>query len=130
MADHCPHQNIAIDRTADTSICRDCGLVMPERPSMCYESEVPQYFSIPLATRQRVFEMASTLHISIHHVLNACRRIRDVNGSVRHPATLAACLLETPGVLISLKDASEKLSIPIRSLRRAVSRLRRQKIKY
>jgi hypothetical protein len=129
MADQCPHQNIAIDRTADTSICRDCGLVMMDRPSICCESEVSTLVSIPPATRQRVFEMASRLHISVHHALNACRHIRDVNGSVRHPATLAACLLETPGVSMSLKDASAKLSISIRSLRRAVSRLRRQKIK-
>ena len=134
MTDQCPHHNVAIDKVADMVICRDCGLVMMDRPSICEPRDTlmerDPSLSIPRATRCRVFDMASTLNVSMHHVLSACRHIRDMHATMRHPATLAACLLETPGVSIPLKEASSKLDISVRSLRRAVSRLRREKIKY
>lgn len=125
-SDRCTHRHITVDVAADVEVCCDCGIVFQERPSLDGSSTMTDSWvvSLPKATRDRVLQFATRLGVSVDQYMHACRCVEGTGVSARHPATLAAYILESPGVDIPVRDAARVLDIPIRFLSRAVSRVR------
>jgi transcription initiation factor TFIIIB Brf1 subunit/transcription initiation factor TFIIB len=122
----CRHADVMTDTAADTYVCRECGLVMRERPSLSITETHDPVTSIPKRTVLCLKRYADALSISIRDVSRAMMIVRSSRITARHPASIAACLVLVSGV--SIGHAQRTLDIPHKSLSRAVSRLRRQKI--
>lgn len=132
VAAQCHHRHVIIDHITDTEVCSDCGFVFQERPSLDIDPGTADRrwwcHGLPKATRECLSRFATILGVSANQYMDACRRAIDNNASARHPATLAAYILESPGVDISVRDAAHALDIPRRFLSRAVARVRAMRI--
>jgi len=123
--DTCPHNTVATEYRDDMYVCTACGVVMPEKPSLCMDTRPPVV--LPPKTRDLLVKFAAVLGVSRETLDHASRSACDLNATSRHPATLAACLLESPGVSFGVRDAGGRLGVPFRSLSRAISSYRRRK---
>jgi hypothetical protein len=130
--DRCPHQATIIDAATDTVVCLECGLVLAETPSLSeYQSSAVEdtSHSIPRATRACLADIAARLSATPHQFTDAARMVTEMRATSRHPAAIAACVLDTFNGPICIRDAAAALDIPLKVLTRAVSRHQRRKNK-
>jgi len=129
--DGCGHQSIATDAVTDTFVCTDCGLVMPERPSLSVDTMGSAHSNrMVLSTRASAYlvHLARVLAVTSRHMMiQAVNLAIETGATVRHPGSLAACLIVASGM--SVHGVSKTLGIEHRILSRAVSRIRRRKLK-
>ena len=121
----CTHETIATDRITDTYVCTDCGLVMPERPSLSSACPAPSTKTLTHRASAYLVNCAHKLHVTARHTFAQAVDLAMTTGAtLRHPGSLVACLVVASGV--SIPSASKAMGLEARVVSRAVSRIRRR----